>query len=232
VFADGELTESDFHDALDRHVRLCDSAGKDAHDYFADDADTRPVSVNEVNTDLDQNADDMDDQEQVMNMASYVGEYIGAHGEDLFARGVEELAFRASAWATSTQMVRFSTEANEMIRDDLGDDADDLDAAPVVDVEPPTDGDLDDPQQSLDQCHDDGFAVDTGHDGHVSVSDQGWEIDSIGRVDADGETCYKQKPENGVEYVAIEGSEHLDPPRDVGQSTPTMPTTSTTLNRY
>lgn len=40
--------------------------------------------------------------EGTANLGSYVGEYIGARGEELFERSVEELAFRAIAWATGT----------------------------------------------------------------------------------------------------------------------------------
>jgi hypothetical protein len=62
-----------------------------------------------------------------------LGSYIGAHGEALFDRGLDELIFRSAVWATGTQLVRFSTGANQMIRGDLGKEtADRLDAESVL----------------------------------------------------------------------------------------------------
>lgn len=53
-------------------------------------------------------------------MIGNLGSYIGSHGKALFDRGLDELIFRSAIWATGTQLVHFSTGANEMIRDDLG----------------------------------------------------------------------------------------------------------------
>ncbi|MFB6137532.1 MAG: hypothetical protein ABEJ42_04225, partial [Halobacteriaceae archaeon] len=117
VFVDGELEESDFHSAIDAHLRHCDIAHRDAHDYYSEDLEERPISVSEVNPALE--PDQYGEHDMIGNIGSYIGEYIGAHGEPLFDRGVDELAFRAACWATGTQMVRFSNGANEMIDDDL-----------------------------------------------------------------------------------------------------------------
>lgn len=59
----------------------------------------------------------------MQNVASYIGEYIGAYGEALFERGLDELIFRAACWATGTQMVWFSTGANKYINRELNDES-------------------------------------------------------------------------------------------------------------
>lgn len=118
VFVDGEVTEETFHASIDAHHRECNIAHRDAHDYYHPDPSVRPISVRSVNTDLEPNeyvgGEDLDSIEAIGNLGSYIGEYIGAYGEPLFDRGLDELAFRAAIWATGTQMVRFSNGVNEM----------------------------------------------------------------------------------------------------------------------
>lgn len=48
VFVDGEVEKADFHKAIDAHLRVCDIAGKEAHDYFHPDPKKRPISLNKV----------------------------------------------------------------------------------------------------------------------------------------------------------------------------------------
>lgn len=47
-----------------------------------------------------------------------MGSYIGTYEKPLFERGLDELIFRAAAWATGTQIVRFSKGANTLIQQD------------------------------------------------------------------------------------------------------------------
>ena len=113
VFVDGEVEESEFHSVIYTHLRKCEIAGWKAHDYHSPNEDDRPISVKRINP----NADDVD---AITNLGSYIGEYIGAYGEELFDRDLDELIFRAAAWASGTQIVRFSKGANEMIKRDRG----------------------------------------------------------------------------------------------------------------
>lgn len=113
VFVDGEVDESEFHSVIDTHLRKCEIAGWKAQDYHSPNKDDRPISVKRINP----NADDVD---TINNLGSYIREYIGAYGEELFDRDLDELIFRAAAWASGTQIVRFSKGANEMIERDRG----------------------------------------------------------------------------------------------------------------
>lgn len=116
VFVDGAVTEAEFRPVIDAHLRKCEIAGADAHDYHSPNEDDRPISVKRI----DPTAGEAEQGEAVANLGSYIGEYIGAYGEALFDRGLDELIFRAAAWATGTQIVRFSKGANELIERDRG----------------------------------------------------------------------------------------------------------------
>ncbi|MFH5798565.1 replication protein [Haladaptatus sp. CMAA 1911] len=210
VFVDGEISESDFHAAMDRHVKLCDSAHRDAHNYFHEKKEKRPISVKKVSPKKNANADEVD-SDAVNNLGSYLGEYIGAYGDELFNRPTEEIAFRAVAWATGSQMVRFSTRANELIRADCGDDGDNmLDRVPHFDVRPDDDGD----------------------GGSVMVDANGkWDLKSVCRIDRDGEEDFAVKHQ-GVIFEEIDGAESLDPPKQCSPKPPQPPAGQVELSRY
>jgi hypothetical protein len=204
VFVDGEIEESDFHSAIDAHLRECNIAHRDAHDYYAEDEETRPISIRSVNTDLDPNQDDVD---EIMNVGSYIGEYIGAHGEPLFERSLEELAFRAAVWATGTQLVRFSNGANEMINSERDTDESELDdVAPVTAPKSSFDPDAENPGETVDGAP-------------VEVIEGEWSIEGVGRVDDSGEEIHDMH-RKGIEYVEIDDASHLDPPSQQPPDTP------------
>jgi hypothetical protein len=213
VFVDSDdVCEADFRPVIDSHLRNCSIAHREAHDYHHPDDEKRPISVRSVDPDLDLNQPgEGDDLEAVANLGSYVGEYIGAHGESLFDRGLDELQFRAAAWASGTQLVRFSTGANEMIADDLDDDDLDDDSVtvdvPRVDPDPDWDGD----------------------GAPFEVSGQGWEVVSIANVDRDGETRHDLKNAS-VDWTNVVDAPHLDPPPDLSPATPTPRTEQTTMH--
>ena len=87
VFIDGKIAEEDFHRVIDTHLRKCDIAGWDAHNYHSPDPSDRPISVNRIDPG---NVEDG----SIGNLGSYLGEYIGAYGEELFKRGLDELMLR------------------------------------------------------------------------------------------------------------------------------------------
>jgi len=223
VFVDGPVTESDFHPVIDAHLRHCDPAGRAAHDYHDPDPEARPISVNRVDPDLDLDPDaNRDDVEAVGNLGSYIAEYIGSHGEDLFERSIEELAFRAVCWTTGTQRVTFSTGAREYIDDDRDDhDDDELDDAPAGGWLPGTTAD------DLERAAADPEA----NASNFLEEDPCWSIEGIGRVDPEGESVYDIK-RSGVQYREIEGYPDADPPPDLGPATPRPRTTESGLNDW
>ena len=214
VFVDGEVTESDFHTAIDAHLRECEIAHRDAHDYYHQDDDKRPISINAVDTDLDANREDVED---ITNVGSYIGEYIGAYGESLFDRSTEELAFRAAVWATGTQLVRFSTGANEMI-DRQRSDSETPDDEPVMVEKTGFDPEADAPSETVEGAP-------------VEPIEGRWSIEGVGRVDESGESLYDMH-RSGVRYAEIEESEHLDPPNPQPPDRPQPRTSGIDLTDY
>lgn len=152
------------------------------------------------------------------NLGSYIGEYIGAHGEALFDRGLDELIFRSAVWATGTQLVRFSTGANRMIRDDFGHKTVEyLDQEPMLIPNPAFD-----PEKHTDLESD---------VKPFEVVDPGWSIEGVCRVNKGGETTYHLE-RNTVRYRVICGVEHLAPPIYLSSDRPQLQTSSTTLEDY
>jgi hypothetical protein len=154
--------------------------------------------------DADLQPDEYEEAESVVgNLGSYVAEYIGSHGTELFKRDISELAFRATCWATSTNRVDFSNGAQEMISVDLD-----------------TQSKLDDIDDTVESDYSERWATEekiqeVKSDSEKSVSDlstdqSGWQFDGIGIVDRDGESRHSVEGV-GVAYVKIDGSEHLDP---------------------
>ena len=114
-------------------------------------------------------------------MIGNLGSYIGAHGEALFDRGLDELIFRSAVWATGTQLVRFSTGANMMIRNGLGKETTDrLDTKPVLIPNPSFDSEK--------------HAAPESKVKPFEVVNPSWSIVGVCRVDSNGETTYDFKP--------------------------------------
>jgi len=219
VFVDGEVAEEDFRPAIDAHLKHCDIAHRDAHDYYHPDNQKRPISVNRIDPDVDPNADDV---EAVSNLGSYIAEYIGSHGKELFDRGLSELAFRSACWATGTQRVTFSPGATELIDSEIPTD-DDSDVVEVpakykhgVTIEDVQEA-VSDPDKSVND--------------HLKGGPEGWSLDGIGTVDEDGESRHDIE-NSGVSYVQIDGSEHVDPPNPQPPDRPMVKTSDTNLTDY
>jgi len=222
VFVDGEVEEADFRPVIDAHLRECSIAAREAHDYHHPEPEKRPISVREVDTTLD--AVDAvageDDAGPVTNIGSYIAEYIGAHGEELFDREPAEIAHRAVCWATGTQRVRFSNGANELIDAELDSDANVLRKESTGWKRGTTEEDL---REAVD---DDEQSVADYVDG-----ERDWSLEGIGRVDEDGEDVFKID-RAGVEWVALEDASHLDPPAQQPASRPRPRTSSTDLGTF
>jgi len=202
VFVDGSIDESDFHPVIDRHLRKCGIAHRDAHDYYHPDPEKRPISVRDVDTDLD--PDEYEATQGVGNVGSYIGEYIGAYGKSLFDRSIEELAFRAVTWATGTQVVRFSNGANELINEEFD-------------------------HSSGDQCSSlsctqsdrksSGNSTSKLDETVLNKHSTEWTLDGIGRVDSEGESRYIVST-NNIRWMYIEDRSHLDPPQQNDPDSP------------
>ena len=200
VFVDGHVTEQKFHSSIDAHLRVCEIAHRDAHNYYHPDPSVRPISVRSVNTRLEpaEYADSMnnDPNKPIGNLGSYIGEYIGAYGEELFKRNIGELIFRAACWATSTQIVRFSAGANALIDEELN----------HSDTQPRrSESDL--KNSSFDSC-DPHTEADSKYLRNIESN---WSLKGVGRVDGAGEATFDIAV-RGVVYEEIDGAEHLDPP--------------------
>lgn len=233
VFTDGAVTEDTFHNVIDAHLRNCEIAHRDAHNYHSETKAERPISVRKVEP-AEENADRLlakniertfgdDDQkavdrefEAVSNLASYVGEYIGSHGEALLDRSLSELIFRAAAWASGTQRVRFSTGANEMIDAELDRETPGPDD-PVVVSNPSYDPENDANNESEEKPYE--------------VIEDVWTIDGIGRVDSEGEDVYELQ-QSGTSYVQIEDASHLDPPKLMSAAQPRPQLADADLSDY
>ncbi|MFB6134436.1 MAG: replication protein [Halanaeroarchaeum sp.] len=206
VFVDGHIEEGDFHGVIDTHLRVCEIAGRDAHDYHSPDPDDRPISVNRIDPG---NAE----EGAIGNLGSYIGEYIGAYGDELFDRGLDELIFRAAAWATGTQLVRFSTGANELIEQDLATRRDD---------DPPEERVVPNPEFDPDVHATPESDIYPGE-----IENPGWSIVGIAR----GDDLYELR-ESHVTWREIDDASHLDPPKAVPPDRPRRRTDSSTLASY
>jgi hypothetical protein len=215
LFIDGVVSEADFRPVIDTHLRHCDPAGANAHNYYAPETEKRPISTSRVDTALD--PEDYDGAEDVVgNLGSYVAEYIGAYGTELFDRNVEELAFRATCWATSTNRVDFSNGAQELISAEQDDDG-----KCEAEVVEPSGTD-----RWSSENYSDRSALDTPPE-----QDCCWEFDGIGIVDQNGETCHSVE-NAGASYVEIDGAGHLDPVKKLPPDRPTPVFTCSRITEF
>ena len=212
VFVDGEISEKMFRPVIDKHLEVCDIAHRSGHDYYHDDPEKKPISVNPL-------ADDA--ESGINNMASYLAEYIGAvDGGELFDRSPEEILFRAATWSSTTQRVRFSNGANELIRSDrdaslpepgVGATA----SAPVNSSWKPGTT-----KEKLDDAADDPDRSPTEY--LENAESDGWSLEGVGRVDDDGESVFEVDTDT-VRYLELAGAEGLDPPKKYASDAPEAP---------
>jgi hypothetical protein len=180
--------------------------------------------VRRIDSGLD--PEDYDDPEDTVgNVASYLAEYIGSVNEsELFDRSPEELYFRAACWSSGTQRVRFSTGANEMIRQDR-DEPSRVEAVgpvnhgwkPNATEEKITEA-ANDPDRSITEW--------------LEQPDEGrWTLQGIGRVDNEGETTFEIE-QSTFQYREIQGAESLDPPKQLPADRPRPPSTISSLMEF
>jgi len=111
VFVDGKVTENTFAPVIEAHLRNCDIAGRDAHDLDHPNPEKRPVSVRHAGADRD-----LDDEDQLDELAIYLAEYLGAYGEDPLDLPEHVQMSNAVLWATGKQRWRPSNGAQQYMQ--------------------------------------------------------------------------------------------------------------------
>jgi hypothetical protein len=105
VFVEGVVTADTFRPVVEAHVRNSPAAGWDAHDLDADDKDARPVSVQHVGTDRD--------DDTIENLGTYLAEYLHTYDGDPTDAPAHQQAGNAILWATGKQRWRPSQGAQK-----------------------------------------------------------------------------------------------------------------------
>jgi hypothetical protein len=107
VFVDGVVTSGMFEPVIETHVRNCNGAEWDAHDL--DDDST--ISVRHAGADRD-----LDDDDQLDDLACYLAEYLGTYGDDPLESAEHMQQSNALLWATGRQRWRPSNGAQEYMK--------------------------------------------------------------------------------------------------------------------
>lgn len=107
VFVDGKVTPSTFAPVIRAHLRNCDLAGVEAHDL----ADDSTISVRHAGAERD-----LDDDDQLDELACYLAEYLGAYGADPLDLPEQVQMSNALLWATGKQRWRPSNGAQKYMK--------------------------------------------------------------------------------------------------------------------
>ena len=108
VFVDGEVEAETFERVIDAHLRNCELAERDAHEY------ENVITVKRVTGSRDREVG------EIGNLGSYIGEYLGVYGEEGPLDAPEHVqAFNALLWATGRQRWRPSNTAQRYMAYDM-----------------------------------------------------------------------------------------------------------------
>lgn len=99
VFVDGGVDAETFEPVIDAHLRNCELAERDAHEY------ENVIDVKRVAGSRDRELD------EIGNLGSYLAEYLGMYDEDPLDAPEHVQAFNALLWATGRQRWRPSNGA-------------------------------------------------------------------------------------------------------------------------
>ena len=102
VFVDGVVTQETFAPVIEAHLRNCDLAGREAHDV----TDDSTISVRHAGADRD-----LDDDDQLDELAIYLAEYLGSYGESPLEAPDHVQMSNTVLWATGKQRWRPSNGA-------------------------------------------------------------------------------------------------------------------------
>lgn len=102
VFVEGVVTRETFKPVIRAHLRNSPIAGEDAHDV----EDDSTISVRHAGADRD-----LDDDDQLDELACYLAEYLGTYGDDPLEAPDHQQMSNAVLWATGKQRWRPSQGA-------------------------------------------------------------------------------------------------------------------------
>ena len=108
VFVEGKVTQADLAPVIEAHVRNCDLAQPEAHDP----TDENTISIRHAGADRA----DLEDDEQLDELAIYLAEYLGTYGDDDPLDAPEHVqASNTVLWATNRQRWRPCQTAQEFM---------------------------------------------------------------------------------------------------------------------
>jgi hypothetical protein len=108
VFVDGVVAKDDLAPVIQAHLRNCDLAEPDAHDP----TDDTTISIRHAGADRA----DLEDDEQLDELAIYLAEYLGTYGDDDPLEEPEHVqAANALLWATNRQRWRPCSTAQQFM---------------------------------------------------------------------------------------------------------------------
>ena len=107
VFVDGKVTQETFAPVIEAHLRNCDLAGPEAHDV----TDDSTISVRHAGADRD-----LDDDDQLDELACYLAEYLGSYGESPLEAPDHVQSSNTVLWATGKQRWRPSQGAQQYMK--------------------------------------------------------------------------------------------------------------------
>ena len=188
IFVEGEAEPGEFEPVLSSYVSNVKPAGSKAH--TVDEA----VSVND----------------DVENIGSYLSEYLGAFGDPVTDRPLDQQLFYAVTWATNTRRLDFSNGAQRLIdmehfRRETGLNPEDRGGAEAYerwkDGGTPSGG----------SGGGDSEGAEGGAEGGEGGG-EGWTVDNITYVSRTGYRERADPTSGGVAMSRIEGRPDLDPP--------------------
>lgn len=171
-----DLAAGEFRPFMESYVDNCKPAGWDAHRPDGD-----AVSVT---TELEE-----------ANAATYISEYIGQYGEELYDRPVNQRAFLAVTWATGTRRVDFSNDAQEIVATE--------EFRRETGLRPEDRGTREGAEGDTEGADKDG------------EGEAGWSLRRMCRVDVDGPDYYEPDG-GGVDRTELDPVDGVDRPRDLG----------------
>ena len=107
VFVEGKVTRETFAPVIEAHLRNCDLAGREAHDV----TDDSTISVRHAGADRD-----LDNEDQLDELACYLAEYLGAYGESPLEAPDHVQMSNTVLWATGKQRWRPSQGAQQYMK--------------------------------------------------------------------------------------------------------------------
>lgn len=102
VFVDGEIDPEDLQPVMETHVKNCEGAGPEAHEYKPSNPEDSAISVNR--------------NSEIGNLGSYLAEYLGEGSfDDPLEKPRYIRRFCAMVWASGLRRIRFNNRGYELM---------------------------------------------------------------------------------------------------------------------